>query len=338
VSGTLLPQGGGSLHIEEWLDVVEADYLRSFLPAGGAAVKVAVAGSPATAEELTRQLAARAATAGLAVAEIDAASTRIHLVDQVFAEVSRQLDWPEVARGWLRQAYSDLSVTPGDVLAVRAVARRNGRDIGELERGVRRRLEQTLLADAQLPRDLRTAVLRLAQVEAALPETRRDEADATLGWLRGDAVPAVMLRRLVLSAKVTRSSARPLLVALGHVLRASGGPGLGGLVLVVDAGRLAVGRRPPLPERDGLYYSKAAVLDAWEVLRQLIDATEAMTGMLVVVVVPPELITDEARGLPAYTALQLRVADEVRDRRRANPFAALVRLDVRLEAVPEPAR
>lgn len=33
------------------------------------------------------------------------------------------------------------------------------------------------------------------------------------------------------------------------------------------------------------------------------------------------------------TALQLRVADEVRDRRRASAFAALVRLEVRLEAV-----
>ncbi|MGH3302795.1 MAG: hypothetical protein ACRDOK_14135 [Streptosporangiaceae bacterium] len=39
------------------------------------------------------------------------------------------------------------------------------------------------------------------------------------------------------------------------------------------------------------------------------------------------------RGLPAYAALHLRVADEVRDRRRANPFAALARLEVRLEAV-----
>lgn len=55
--------------------------------------------------------------------------------------------------------------------------------------------------------------------------------------------------------------------------------------------------------------------------------------MLVLAVLPPELVTDEARGLPSYTALQLRVADEVRDRRRPNPFAALVRLEVRLEAV-----
>jgi hypothetical protein len=39
------------------------------------------------------------------------------------------------------------------------------------------------------------------------------------------------------------------------------------------------------------------------------------------------------RGLPAYSALHLRVADEVRDRRRPNPYAGLVRLEARLEAV-----
>jgi hypothetical protein len=44
-------------------------------------------------------------------------------------------------------------------------------------------------------------------------------------------------------------------------------------------------------------------------------------------------MTDESRGLPAYSALRLRVADEVRDQRRANPFAALVRLETRLEVV-----
>ena len=38
-------------------------------------------------------------------------------------------------------------------------------------------------------------------------------------------------------------------------------------------------------------------------------------------------MTDDNRGLPAYSALQLRIVDEVRDRRRPNPFAALVRLE-----------
>jgi hypothetical protein len=50
------------------------------------------------------------------------------------------------------------------------------------------------------------------------------------------------------------------------------------------------------------------------------------------VVLTPELVTDERRGVPAYSALQLRVADEVRDRHRANPYAALIRLDARQEA------
>jgi len=335
VTATLLPQGGGTLPVAEWLAVLDVDYLRSFLPAGGAAVKMAVAGSPGTVDTLATGLRVAAVAAGLAVAHADAAAVKVQFVDQLFAAVARQLDWEAVARGWLRRVYADLSLQAPGGLAVRSVAGHNGLDAAELQRSVRRGLEQTLLGDPLLPRDLRTAVLRIAQKEAGLPETRREEAEAALGWLRGEPLPAATLRGLGLSARITRSSARPLLVGLGQLLRGSGAAGHGGLVLVVDARRLAVARRPPLADRDGLYYTRAAVLDVWEVLRQLIDATEAMTAMLVVVVVAPELVTDEARGLPAYAALQLRVADEVRDRRRVNPFAALVRLDVRLEAVAE---
>ena len=86
----------------------------------------------------------------------------------------------------------------------------------------------------------------------------------------------------------------------------------------LDLDRLAVARGRPR-ERDGFYYSKAAALDAYEVLRQLIDATDELRRAVVVVMLPPELVTDETAGLPAYSALQLRVVDEVRDRRRANP-------------------
>ena len=68
-------------------------------------------------------------------------------------------------------------------------------------------------------------------------------------------------------------------------------------------------------------------------MNERFDATDDLAGILVVAVVPPDLVSDEKRGLPSYAALQLRVADEVRDRRRTNPFASLVRLDVRLEAV-----
>jgi hypothetical protein len=87
-----------------------------------------------------------------------------------------------------------------------------------------------------------------------------------------------------------------------------------------------VTRRPPAGLRDGYYYSKAGALDAYELLRQLIDGTDEFEGLFVAVLVPAELVHDEARGLPAYTALRLRVVDEVRDRSRLNPYSTLVRI------------
>jgi hypothetical protein len=231
VTGVLLPQGGGTLRVTDWLDVMEADYLRSFLPSGGAAVKLAVPGSRDTAEEVSRGLRERAVHAGLAVAGVDAASTRLHMVDDVFAAVSSQLDWRAVARGWLRRAYADLGLDGADQVGVEGVAEQAELDPRELQRSLRRRLEQTLLADAALPRDLRTAVLRVAQGEAAFPEARPEESDAALAWLRGEPLPAAALRMLGISGRVTRSTARALLVSLGRVLAGSGGPGLAGLSL-----------------------------------------------------------------------------------------------------------
>jgi hypothetical protein len=174
------------------------------------------------------------------------------------------------------------------------------------------------------------AMLRLAQVQLGAGDVDTAEHEAVLGWLRGELRSISALRSALIYTRIGRHNARALLISTAALLLAAGH---GGLALHFDYGRLAVARRPPVEARTGFYYSKAAVLDAYEVLRQFIDATDELRGVLIVAVMPPELMTDESRGLPAYSALQLRVADEVRDRRRANPFAALIRLEVRLEAV-----
>jgi len=195
---------------------------------------------------------------------------------------------------------------------------------------VRRQLEHTLLADPSLAREMRRAVLRLAQAQMAGADVHPSEAQAVVGWLHGEKVPVRDLRDAMIYARIGRHNARSMLASLARLLLRSG---QGGLVVYLDLARLGESRRPALAERTGTYYSKAAVLDAYELLRQLIDSTDDLQGLLVVAAIPAELVTDEVRGLPAYGALQLRVADEVRDRRRPNPFASMVRLEVRLEAV-----
>ena len=323
--------GGGSLAVPEWTAFLAEEYLAGYLPAGGAAVKVAVAGSEDTASRFTRALGAAADTSGCLFVSVSAAQTRLSQIDALFFAVARELDWDALAASFVRRAYDAIAFPAGKSLIVAKVAVEHDVDAPELYRSVRRQLERTLLGDLALTRELRRAVLRLAQGQLSATELQADEHDAVLGWLRGEPTSMARLRPLLISARIGRSNARPMLASLARLLLAAGWRGL---VLHLDCARLAESRRPPVEQRSGVYYSKAAVLDAFEVLRQLIDATDELRGVLVVAVLPPELVTDEGRGLPAYAALHLRVADEVRDRRRANPFAALVRLEVRLEAVP----
>src|SRR5215831_10169818 len=73
-------------------------------------------------------------------------------------------------------------------------------------------------------------------------------------------------------------------------------------------------------------YSKAAALDMWETLRQFIDGADDLGGGLFVFLVGPEFVEDDARGMRGYNALNFRLTDDVRDRRRPNPLAPMVRI------------
>ena len=306
-------------------------YLGAYLPSGGAAVKMAVVGSATTAARLERAVGAACDAHDCVFVPVSAQDVRVDQVEQLFFAVARAVDWDALAGAVLRRAYDAVGMPATDGLAIADVAKLYDLDARELYRSVRRALEERLLREPGLARELGRAVLRLAQAQLGSSDVGAQERAAVLGWLRGEKVSAAALRPSLLSGRIGRHNARSLVLSLARLLLLSG---RGGLVLILDYARLTEARRPPVEERSGVYYPKAAVLDAFEVLRQLIDATDELRGVLVLAVVPPELVTDEARGLPSYAALQLRVADEVRDRRRANPFAALVRLEVRLEAVP----
>jgi len=324
--------GGGVLKADEYADFLAREYLTAYLPAGGAAVKVAVVGDGGAADRLESALASATAEHGGLHVPVSAESTRVHMIDQIFSSVSRVVDWEGVAAAHVRAAYEAAAfpVPANADLTVAEVARRHDVDGRELYRSVRRLLERSLLGNPAIAAEMGRAILRLAQAQLGAGDIDAAEHDAVIAWLHGELKSIAALRSALIYSRIGRHNARAMLISTAVLLLASGHRGL---VLQLDLGRLAEARRPPAELRSGFYYSKAATLDAYEVLRQFIDATDELRGVLVIAIVPPELMTDETRGLPAYAALHLRVADEVRDRRRANPFAALVRLEVRLEAV-----
>jgi hypothetical protein len=331
--GSGVPLGGAGLGAGEYTDFLAKEYLADYLRGGGAAVRFVVTGSEEVARRWHAGLVEASAAEGYLHASVDAAEVRVHLVDQLYAAVARQVDWPDLARRQVRAAWDDIGLPPGESgeLSVAAVAGHHEVDTREAARSIRRHLEAILLHDAALAREFRLAVLRLCQFELGTGDVADDERDAVLAWLRVEPVALRALKSASLHTRVGRHNARSLLVSVAAWRARVAGSGL---VLDIDLARLAVSRRPPIDARVGHYYSRAAVLDSYEVLRQLVDSTDSLRSVLAAIALPPELVGDEARGLPAYSALHLRVVDEVRDRRRTNPFAALVRLETRLEAVP----
>ncbi len=323
--------GGGVLKVDDYAAFLGREYLSGYLPAGGATVKVAVVGDASAGDRLESALAATTAAHGGLFVSVPADLVRVHMVDQIFFAVSRAIDWDSLAAECVRAAYQRASFpAPADGdLAVAAAARHHDVDAPELYRSVRRLLERDLLGTHEIATEMGRAMLRLAQAHLGAGDTDDAERAAVLAWLRGEARAITALRPALIYSRIGRHNARSMLRSAAALLAARRRV----LVIHLDLARLAEARRPPAPARTGFYYSKAAVLDAYEVLRQFIDTTDELRGVLLLAVVPPELMTDQSRGLPAYSALRLRVADEVRDRRRANPFAALVRLETRLEAV-----
>jgi hypothetical protein len=317
-----------TLGVTEYLAFVEREYLRTYIALGGSAVKLLSVADERAAPELAGGLADLGDD--FVHVSVDAAATRVHLIDQVFTAAARQIDWVGLAEAVVRRALDRAAfpVPPGqDGIDLTATARHHEIDAAELYRTVRRGIEQTVLRDAALSHEFRVAMLRLCQERLGRGDVSATERETVVGWLCGDRLPAAELRRVSLHSRVARHNAWPLLYSLSRWVRVAGRPGL---VLCLDLDRLAVARRPPVGLRDGHYYSKAAILDAYEVLRQFIDATDELEGLFVAALIPAALVHDEKRGLPAYTALQLRVADEVRDRLRTNPYATLVRIGPQL--------
>lgn len=315
----------------DWLSVIRREYLEDFIPAGGAAVKFVVPHHPLDSGQLREGLRQAAEGNGFQFVSVDSASTRIHLIDRLFHDVARQLDWDALAYSYLSQYLREQGYRLPDSrsqFSLTALAELNQRAEPRLRQDIRTEIEKGVFRDYEMSQEFRFAMIGLCR---SLLEPGYDPvSSAVKDWLLGDPARMSSLKPALIFQRIARHNARHMLVSLTHWLKLAGKKGL---VLVLDITRYAQTIRSA--ERDDLNsYSTAAALDAYEVLRQLIDGTDELTSCFVAVVAGPEFLNDERRGYRAYHALNLRIANEVHDQYRENPVASLVRLHQ--VATPEP--
>jgi P-loop Domain of unknown function (DUF2791) len=313
------------LDCDEWLSVVRAEYLTTFIRSGGSSVKFAVAIDEGNGRTLGDRLLSRLSEEGFLIVKIDAGAVKVHMIDQVFFAVAEQVPWRNTVEHLLRSVaveagYPEPPDGPGPLLARLSVAA----DLDEraILMELRKLVTTRVFKNRQLMKDFRVAMTQLALVGL----TGGPEADTTTeiicDWLTGRNRAVSAVKPYSIFSRISRTNARYMLESLCVWLRMSG---YAGLVLLMDIDRLAIPRNP----RDELlFYSKAMLLDAYEVLRQFIDRLDRLEGCFLVVTSGHRFLDDEGsdRGLQRYQALRFRVYDEVRDRDRANPMASLVRI------------
>ncbi len=305
----------------EWLELIEREYLAGFLTAGGGAVKFVV-GDDHQLEVAARVLQLLSERHGLAHLAIDAATTRLHIIQDVFFATARQLDWNAMAQRFVESLFDRKGYVwprPGEAAPIQDVADRNRLDVTLLRRDFRQWLTADVMRDTEMTQDFRVAMTQLCLQRLEREDTQLGITTPVLQWLFGELRRIGALKQTFITARITRHNGRAMLRSLCRWLRLCCRQGLCVLLDIRQLGRTgaAVG--------DGIRFSPAAVLDVFEVLRQVIDDSEHFGGLLLVVLADQTLIGDDTRrSLDAYLALKMRIWSDVRPEGRDNPLAPLV--------------
>ncbi|MCL5974029.1 MAG: BREX system ATP-binding domain-containing protein [Ferrimicrobium sp.] len=307
-----------------YCEFFQTQYLNSYILEGGATVKFCV-GEPGSLMRIEVRLSNSAREANMVTVAVDAARTKVHMIDQLFSAVARTLDWDQLARTAVNRVCHSLGyeVPAGNSrITLAELAELYGYDTRELLRDVNRGFQTDIFKDYAMVQDFRIAMIRLCQFEFKTGQVTDAEADAIKAWLHGELGQISLLRNTRIFRRITRTNARSMLFSLVRWLTKNGHTGL---LLTLDLQQFF---RPRYLETTdvSLRYTRASIIDTYESLRQLIDNTDEFQHMVTLVCLPPEFVSDRTRGLDLYQALKLRIYDEIRDETRDNPFGTLVRL------------
>ncbi len=307
----------------DWIRFVEREYLESFIRDGGSTVKFAVPLDASTRAGFLDGVGSIASRLGYLVVRIQSAETKAHMVQELFFRTAQQVPWAKLCHHVIARIASDAGYTWVDKEQgplYRHLAEVNSVEPQMLLMDLKQAIWKKVFKQSGLSKDFRMAMTHLCYAELAGGQDGATTTRVLTEWLNGRNKAIGAVKPFQIFCGINRANARHFYESLTNWVRYAGLPGL---VVLLDAERLSVARNP---HDNGLFYSKAAVLDAYEVLRQFIDSGGRWNGFFLTVVPGPAFLEDPARGIGAYEALKFRVFDEVRDKSLVNPLASLVRV------------
>ena len=317
-----------AIPLQDWLGVVDSEYLSSFIEGGGTSVKFAVIDDELR-PRLRQALASQSAGQGYVFTVLDAAKVRAHMPQDLFFEIARQVDWRGLARRFiLSQApqlgYNVDGIAPdGQGNIYRSVASIANVEPEVVLQGLRPIIQSEIFKNPQMVKDFRVAMTQLCQREYS-DDDGHYGGQPLIEWLTGENLRITPVKPFFVYTPINRTTARNFLESAIFWFRLAG---YTGTVIFFDNSRITLSQRPGDGSR---YYTRAMVMDHYELLREFIDESHRLTGAFMVVSPDNDFLNEElgrgSRGYGIYEALMTRVMADVRDRNLANPMASLVQL------------
>ena len=314
-----------TMPLHEWLRFIDSEYLSSFIRDGGASIKFAVARDglkPALYEAMESQCQA----SGYLVLKLDAVATRAHMPQDIFFGMAKQVDWRLSARRLIlklakERGYRVDHLDPRqDRNPFTAIGEANALESESIYRELRPFIDSDVVKNHHMAKDFRMAMSHFCQCE----NTRRHDSyvgQPLIDWLTGAVTRVSHVKSFSVYTGINRTTARHFIESALYWFQYVG---YAGTVILFDNSRVTLARNP----RDGLrHYTRAMTMDHYEVLREFVDATDQLTGTLMVVVTNDEFLDETGpKGYHIYQALMTRIMDDVHDKNQVNPMASLVRL------------
>ena len=316
-----------SISFEDWLQVINEEYLSSFVRGGGASIKFAVPSDEGSKAGMYAEMEASCHESDYLFIKLNAETMRAHMPQDFFFRIASQVDWRRLARRMIlklavEQGYRIDSIRPGeDGNVFDAIATVNGLESEFVLGNLRLMIQNRVYKNTRMARDFRVCMSHLC-----MEENNRGgyTGEALLDWLTGENTRISGVRPFSIYTSINRNTARYFIESAFYWIHYVGHSGT---LVLFDNARVTVARNP----KDGLrYYTRAMAMEHYELLREFIDGADRLTSTMLVVVTNSDFLDDSgdrgSRGYGIYEALRTRVMDDVRDRNRVNPVASLVRL------------
>ena len=152
-----------TIPLREWLQVMESEYLSSFVPDGGASVKFAVA-SDELKDDLHAAVKAQCAKRGMMLVFLDAATRRAHMPQDLFHGLAASVDWRQAARRMILKLAKDRvymvdGIDPeSDTNVFEAIAEANGPEHQFVLGNLRPQIQDRVYREPLMARDFRVAM------------------------------------------------------------------------------------------------------------------------------------------------------------------------------------